>query len=318
MTRIVQIQRTGDASVLELLEVATPSPGPGEVLIRQRAIGLNFVDLYHRTGMYPVPLPAVLGVEAAGEIIALGEGVDGLAIGQRVAYAGALGAYATERTLPAWRAIAIPPALQDRDAATLLARGITAHMLQHEVYRVDARSTILVHSAAGGLGNLLVRRAKQLGARVIATVGSEAKAEVARAAGADHVIVGRDADFPALVLALTDQRGVDVAYDGIGGTTLAKNFRCVRELGVVASFGQAAGPVPPIDVSALGKRSLSLARPSVMLYMQDRERYRAAAAAVIASGITSSPGGAYALGEVARAHAELEAGQTTGAPVLLP
>ena len=318
MTRIVQIQRTGDASVLELVEVATPAPGPGEVLIRQRAIGLNFVDLYHRTGMYPVPLPAVLGVEAAGEIIALGAGVEGLAVGQRVAYAGALGAYATERTLPAWRAVAIPPALQDRDAATLLARGITAHMLQHEVYRVDARSTILVHSAAGGLGNLLVRHAKQLGARVIATVGSEAKAEVARAAGADHVIVGRDADFPALVLALTEQRGVDVAYDGVGGTTLAKNFRCVREFGVVASFGQAAGTIPPIEVSALGKRSLSLARPSVMLYMQDRERYRAAATAVIASGVTSAPGGAYRLDEVARAHAELEAGQTTGAPVLLP
>src|SRR3569833_949644 len=171
MTRIVQIQRTGDASVLELVEVAFLVSGFGVVLIRQRAIGLNFVDLYHRTGMYPVPLPAVLGVEAAGEIIALGAGVEGLAVGQRVAYAGALGAYATERTLPAWRAVALPPALQDRDAATLLARGITAHMLQHEVYRVDARSTLHVLSAAGGLGNLLVRHAKQLGARVIATVG---------------------------------------------------------------------------------------------------------------------------------------------------
>ncbi|HEY6032594.1 MAG TPA: zinc-binding dehydrogenase, partial [Kofleriaceae bacterium] len=229
MTRIVQIQRTGDASVLELVEVATPAPGPGEVLIRQRAIGLNFVDVYHRTGMYPVPLPAVLGIEAAGEVVELGAGVEELAVGQRIAYAGALGAYAGERVLPAWRAIAIPPALEDRAAATLLARGITAYMLQREVYRVGADSTILVHSAAGGLGSLLVRHAKQLGARVIATVGSDTKAEVARAAGADHVIVGRDADFPARVLALTDQRGVDVAYDGIGGTTLAKNFRCVRE-----------------------------------------------------------------------------------------
>src|SRR3569832_2828499 len=252
MTRIVQIQRTGDASVLELVEVATPPPGPGEVLIRQRASGLNFVDLYHRTGMYPVPLPAVLGVEAAGEIIALGAGVEGLAAGQRVAHAGALGAYATERTLPAWRAIAIPPALQDRDAATLLARGITAHMLQHEVYRVAAGSTILVHSAAGGLGSLLVRHAKQLGARVIATDGSEAKAEVARAAGADHVLVGRDADFPALVLVLLVLCGVVVVFDGVGGTTLAKNFRCVREFGVVASFGQAAGAIPPQEESAQG------------------------------------------------------------------
>lgn len=318
MTRIVQIQRTGDASVLELVEVATPAPGPGEVLIRQRAIGLNFVDVYHRTGMYPVPLPAVLGIEAAGEVVELGAGVEELAVGQRIAYAGALGAYAGERVLPAWRAIAIPPALEDRAAATLLARGITAYMLQREVYRVGADSTILVHSAAGGLGSLLVRHAKQLGARVIATVGSDTKAEAARAAGADHVIVGRDADFPARVLALTDQRGVDVAYDGIGGTTLAKNFRCVREFGVVASFGQSAGSIPPIDVTALGKRALALARPSVMLYMQDRERYRAAAAAVVASGLTSAPGGGYSLGDVARAHAELEAGQTTGAPVLLP
>jgi NADPH:quinone reductase len=241
-----------------------------------------------------------------------------LRVGQRVAYAGALGAYASERNLPAARAIALPDLLADRDAATLLARGITAFMLETTVYDVRATSTILVHSAAGGLGNLLVRWAKQRGATVIATVGSAAKAAIARTAGADHVIVGRDADFAARVLELTDDRGVEVAYDGVGGTTLANNFACVRPFGMVVSIGQAAGPIPPIAVSDLSKRSLSLSRPSVMAFMADPARYRQAAQAVLASGLVSSPTTSYALADAARAHVDLEAGAYTGTAVLIP
>ena len=317
MARIIQLRRPGGPDVLELAETVLPPPGPGEVRLRQRAIGLNFVDIYQRTGTYPVPLPAVLGMEAMGEVTATGDGVTDLTPGQRVVYAGALGAYASERNLPAWRAIALPDSLSDRDAATLLARGITAHMLATEVYPVSAGSIVLVHSAAGGLGDLLVRRAKLAGATVIATVGSAAKAALARAAGADHVIVGRDTDFAARVLELTADRGVDVAYDGVGGTTLAKNFTCVRPFGVVASYGQAAGPIPPIEIATLSKRALSLARPSVMLYMQDPARYRAAATAVLATGLVSAPGPSYPLADVARGHADLEAGRTTGSPVLV-
>jgi NADPH2:quinone reductase len=308
---------------LRLRDVPLGDPGPGEIRVAQAAIGINFVDIYHRCGLYALPaLPAVLGVEAAGTVVALGSEVEGLRIGDRVAYAGAVGAYAAERLLPAWRAIPVPVALDDAHAATALARGITCQMLVTRVYPVAAGSLVLVHAAAGGVGSLLVRWAKRRGARVIGTVGSDAKAEAARAAGVDELIVGRNADFGRTVAALSDGRGVDVAYDGIGGTTLLKTIDCVRPFGTVVSMGQAGGPIPPLDVEELGpRRSLSLARPSVMRYMTDPATYRTAAAevfAALAEGLAQLPGEAYPLAEAGRGQAALEGGKTTGCSYLLP
>jgi NADPH2:quinone reductase len=324
MAFVVRMTGAGGTDRLEHAEIAVPDPGPGEIAVRQSAIGVNFIDIYHRTGLYPLPaLPAVLGVEGAGIVTATGPGVTTPGIGERIAYAGApVGAYASERLLPASRSITLPDSVSDRTAATALAKGITAHMLLTLVHPIGPGTTILVHGAAGGLGSLLTRWAKRRGARVIGTVGSEAKAAVARAAGADHLIIGRDADFAREVAALTEGRGVDAAYDGVGGATLAKTLACVRPFGTVASIGQAAGPIPPLDVEALGpRRSLCLARPSVMAYMSDLERYQQAAAAVLAAladGIAPLAGRAYRLADAAAAHSDLEAGRTTGSVILEP
>jgi NADPH2:quinone reductase len=322
-TRVIRILEHGGPDRLETADIDLADPGPGQIRVRQTAIGLNFIDIYQRSGLYPLPgLPAVLGIEAAGVVEAIGPDVDDLAVGQRIAYAGAVGAYAAARLLPAWRALPVPAEISDPVAATALARGITAHMLQTRIYAVGAESTVLVHSAAGGLGSLLVRFARRRGATVIGTVGSAAKADIARAAGADHVIVGRDADFGREVAALTGGAGVDVAYDGVGGDTLRRTLDCVRPFGTVASFGQSAGPIPPLAVEELGpRRSLLLARPSVMHYMAEPAAYRVAAAAVLeaaASGIAPTVGRAYPLDQAAAAHIDLESGTTTGCALLLP
>jgi NADPH2:quinone reductase len=323
MAIVVRMKAAGGTDQLEVAEVAVPDPGPGEIRVRQIAIGVNFIDIYHRSGLYPVPsLPAVLGVEGAGIITAVGAGVAHLKPGDRICYAGAIGAYASERLLPAWRAVVVPPEISDVVAATALSRGITAQMLTARVFPVINGTVALVHSAAGGLGTLLVKWAKQRGALVIGTVGSPAKAIIAKKAGADHVIVGRDANFAQEVASLTDKQGVDVAYDGVGGTTLLKTFDCVRPFGVVASIGQTAGPPPPISVEELGpRRSIMLARPSVMRYMGDPDSYRRAAADVIAmlqAGIQQAVGEHYPLTQAASSHGDLEAGRTTGCLVLMP
>src|SRR5579872_4146741 len=323
MAEIVRLKAPGGVEQLELAQADLPPPGADEVQLRQSAIGVNFIDIYQRIGLYPLPAAAIPGVEAVGVVAAVGAHVRGLSVGDRVAYAGApVGAYASERNLPAWRAVRLPDGLSDEAVASSFVKGITAHMLLFRVYPVRSGTTLLVHSAAGGVGQLLTRWANHLGATVIATVSSEAKAAIARQAGASHVIVGRDADFAQAVGDLTGKRGVDVAYDGVGGATLAKTFACVRPFGVVASTGQAGGPIPPVDVSDLGpRRSLSLARPSVMAYMNETEAYRAAADAAlagIASGILKVSGQAYPLTDAARAHADLEAGRTSGALYLKP
>jgi NADPH2:quinone reductase len=323
MAIIVRMKAAGGIDQLEVVDVAVPDPGPDEIRIRQTTIGVNFIDIYHRSGLYPVPsLPAVLGVEGAGIVTAVGPGVTGLKPGARICYGGAIGAYAHERLLPAWRAVAVPPEISDTVAATALVRGITAQMLTARVFPVTNGTVALVHSAAGGLGTLLVKWAKRRGAVVIGTVGSPAKADAAKQAGADHVIVGRDADFGREVADLTSGQGVDVAYDGVGGTTLLKTFDCVRPFGVVASIGQTAGPTPPISVEELGpRRSITLARPSVMRYMSDPDSYRRAATDVIAmlqAGIAQDVGRDYPLTQAAAAHADLEAGRTTGCLVLIP
>ncbi len=317
MTRIVELEQPGGVERLSVAEVDLRAPGPGEIRIRHTAIGINFIDIYHRTGLYPLPAyPAVLGIEAAAVVEAVGPDAAGVAVGDRVAYAGSVGAYAEARLLPAWRAVPLPASVPDRLGAVALARGLTAYMLQTRIYPVEEGTTVLVHSAAGGLGSLLVRFARRRGATVIGTVGSAAKAELARAAGAAHVIVGRDADFAAEVAALTGGRGVDVAYDGVGGDTLRKTMACVRPFGTVASYGQSAGSIPPIDIDEIGpRRSLLLARPSVTLFMNDREAYLGAAAEVIeaaADGAAPTLGPAYPLEDAARAQADSRSRRDNG------
>jgi len=323
MDEIIRLKAPGGAEQLELAQAELPPPAADEIRLRQTAIGVNFIDIYQRMGLYALPDAKIPGVEAVGIISAVGADVQGFKVGDRIAYAGApVGAYASERNLPAWRAIKLPDTLSDEVVASSFVKAITAHMLLNRTYPVARGTVLLVHSAAGGLGQLLTRRASHLGATVIGAVGSEAKADIARQAGARHVIVGRDADFARIVGELTEKRGVDVAYDGVGGTTLLKTLACVRPFGVVASIGQAAGPIPPVDVGDLGpRRSLSLARPSVMAYLNETEAYHLAAKAVLAgieNGVLTVAGQSYPLSEAARAHADLEAGVTSGALYLKP
>jgi NADPH2:quinone reductase len=323
MAEIIRLKAPGGAEQLELAQAELPPLAADEIRLRQTAIGVNFIDIYQRMGLYALPDAKIPGVEAVGVISAVGADVQGFKVGDRIAYAGApVGAYASERNLPAWRAIKLADTLSDDVVASSFVKAITAHMLLNRTYPVAGGTVLLVHSAAGGLGQLLTRWASHLGATVIGTVGSEAKAEIARQAGARHVIVGRDADFARIVGDLTEKRGVDVAYDGVGGTTLLKTLACVRPFGVVASIGQAAGPIPPVDVGDLGpRRSLSLARPSVMAYLNETEAYHLAAKAVLAgieNGVLTVAGQSYPLSEAARAHADLEAGVTSGALYLKP
>lgn len=323
LNTIVQMTGVGGVENLEVAHRLSELPDPGTVRVRHHAIGVNFIDIYHRIGLYPLPLPAVPGVEGAGVIEAIGDNISGFAIGDRVAYAGApVGAYAQTRTIPAARLIRLPEDIAFRDAAASMLKGLTAHMLLTRTWPVRAGDTLLVHGAAGGLGSMLVRWAKHLGATVIGTTGSREKADIALGYGADHIVVGRNADLVSEVASLTDGLGVDYTIDGIGGAMLAKSLACTRRFGMVASIGQAAGPVPPLAVEEIGPiRSLSLARPSVMAYAADTTIYPQAAAAlleVMRKGITAEIGGEYSLTNAAQAQADLEAGRTTGSLLLVP
>ncbi len=319
----IEIRAHGNADVLTATAIDAKTPGPGEIRLRHHAIGVNFVDIYHRSGTYPVPgLPAVPGVEGAGIVEAVGEGVTNVAPGDRIVYAGLpLGAYASTRLLPAWRAIKLPEAVSFELAASSMLRGLTVAMLTSKVFPLASGHTILVHAGAGGLGQYLTRWAKRLGATVIATVSNAEKAAISRDAGADHVIVGRDADYVTEVLTLTGGKGVDFIVDGIGGEGLVRNFQAVRPFGLVASLGQPAGPIPPVPVAALSARAAALARPSVIAFINDPEAYAKASASVfdmMAQGVTGSIGGTYPLSEARRAHEDMEAGRTTGSLLLIP
>ncbi|PAQ08330.1 quinone oxidoreductase family protein [Mesorhizobium temperatum] len=318
----VTLLATGGIDQLRVLECAPQSPGPQEIRIRHEAIGVNFLDIYHRKGIYPLPsYPAVLGAEGAGIVEAVGSEVTLLVSGDRVAYAGApVGAYSSTRLLPAKRAIKLPDGVGSHTAAASTLKGMTAYMLLNRTYPVKPGGIILIHAAAGGLGAILVRWAKHLGATVIGTVSSEEKATLARSHGADHIIVGRDADLVQHVLDLTDGRGVDVGYDGIGGAMLAKTIQCIRPFGTAVSFGQAAGPIPPVSLDQL-RPNRTLAHPSIMAATGDQAFYTEAAAALIDAfhlKITAAIGEEFALNDAARAHIELEAGRTTGSLLLIP
>lgn len=322
MTDIVRMHRTGGPEVLIHDAVTLPPPGPGEVRVRQTWAGVNFVDIYHRTGLYPMPsLPSAPGVEAAGVVEETGEGVTGLTVGQRVAWAGAPpGGYAQARIIAADRLLPLPDDIPDETVAASLLRGLTVHMLLHRVWPVATGDVILVQAAAGGLGQLLTSWGKRLGARIIGVVGGEAKARVAFAAGADAVIDRFAEDFVPAVRRLTGGRGVDVAFDGVGGTTLTRSLDCVRPFGLVASLGQAAGALPDIPLTELGpRRSIALARPSVLAYAADPASYRAGAAdlfSVIRQGLAVNVGEVYPLREAAAAHRALESGKTAGSILL--
>ncbi len=325
---VIRMPRPGDAGVLQAAEVVLPHPGASEVRVRHTAVGVNFVDIYHRNGLYRLPkLPAVLGVEAAGVVEAMGAEVRGFAVGDRVAYAGLpAGGYATARNLPAAKLLSIPDGVSDVQAAAALLRGITAHMLLQYVRPVRAGDTILVQAAAGGLGQVLGQWGAALGARMIGTAGSEAKAAIARGKGYDAAILYRQTDFVAEVLRLTGGQGVDFAIDGIGGETLNKTLQTVRPFGLAASVGQAAvggsEDTAVLPLSELGPyRSIGLARPGVMRFMSDPARYREGAQATLArlaAGLAVDVSVSLPLEQAAEAQHLLETGQTAGAVILLP
>lgn len=323
-TSQIVIGQYGDASALTAVEASLPPPTVGEIRVRHTAIGVNYVDIYHRTGLYPLPsLPAVLGVEAAGVVEALGPDVDTVQVGQRIAYAGPpTGSYASARNLPAARAIPLPDDVPDDAVASLLLRGITTHMLLAYVHPLKAGDTVLVHAAAGGLGLVLVQWAKAMGARVIGTVSSPAKAQLAIEHSLDHAINYRDEDFVAAVMRLTDGQGVDYAIDGIGGKTLLDTLGCVKPYGMVASVGQVAGDSGPLDLSLLGPtRSVALSRPGVIRFMTDPARYREGALATIRqlqAGLRPTIGAILPLSQAEEAHRRLESGATVGAILLRP
>lgn len=322
MPMAVRLDGPGGPEVLKPTEIAAAEPGPGQVRLRQTVIGVNFVDIYYRSGLYPLPeTPAVLGVEAAGTVDAVGPGVANFRSGDRAAYAGLpLGGYTETRVLPETRLIRLPDAITDRVAGSMMLRGLTAHMLLYKVHSLRAGEWVLVHAAAGGLGQIVTRWARHLGGRVIGTVGSKAKIEQARAAGAEEVLLHTAEDWPDQARRIADGKGVHLALDGIGGTMLAQTLGCVRPFGVVASVGQPAGPIPLVAVEDLGsKRAIALSRPSVIAYANDPSLYRRGAADlldVLQAGLVNPIGAEYPLRDAAAAHADLEAGRTTGSIIL--
>lgn len=323
-THAIRIHQPGGPEVMVWEEVEVPAPGPGQVLLRHTAVGLNFIDVYHRTGLYPAPLPFTPGLEGAGVIEAVGEGVAEFQPGDRVAYANPpLGAYAQARVMPADRLVKLPGSIGDRTAAAMMLQGMTAQYLLRRTYRVQPGDTILIHAAAGGVGLLVCQWARHLGATVIGTVGSEEKAALARAHGCDHPILYKSEDFVARVREITNGEGVPVVYDSVGADTFLKSLDCLRPLGMMVSFGQSSGKVEPFDTGLLAaKGSLFLTRPSLMAYTARRSDLVASAAElfdVVARGaVKVEINQTYPLKDAAQAHRDLEGRRTTGSTLLLP
>ncbi len=325
MVHAVIMQQTGGPEVLSWEVYEPGSPGPGEVRIVHEAIGLNFIDVYHRTGLYPLPsLPAVLGLEGAGRVELVGEGVTGLAVGDRVAYAGVpVGAYAQSRCIPAHRLIKLPDTISSKQAAAMMLQGMTARYLITGCYPVREGSTILVHAAAGGVGSILCQWASHRGATVIGTAGTPEKAARAKENGCRDVILYRTEDFAAAVRDITGGAGVDAVYDSVGRDTFLASLDCLRPMGTMVSFGQSSGPVAPFDLSLLAaKGSLFLTRPSLMNYTARRVDLEAHAAdlfdVVLSGAVRIEIGQEYPLHDAGQAHRELEQRLTSGSSVLLP
>lgn len=324
MAHAVRIYQIGGPEVLTWEPYDPGLPGPGEALINQEAVGLNFIDVYHRIGLYPLErLPTILGKEGAGVVAAVGAGVSDLRVGDRVAYAGLPeGAYADKRTMPVHRLVKVPDTIALTDAAAMMLQGMTARYLLKGCFTVTAGTTLLIHAAAGGVGTYVCQWAKSLGATVIGTVGNREKANLAAANGCDHPVVYTDENWVEQVREFTDNRGVDVVYDSVGRATFMKSLDCLRPLGTMVSFGQASGAVPPIDLSLLAQKgSLFLTRPTLMTYTARREDLLAHARdlfEVVGKGaVKTQVGQTYPLEEAQQAHRDLEDRKTTGSTILI-
>ncbi len=324
MPRLIRFDRTGGPDVLQWVEAGLAEPVAGEVQVRHRAVGVNFIDTYHRSGLYPVPLPSGLGQEAAGIVEAVGEGVTEFAPGDRVAYAGGpLGAYSEARNIAAHELVKLPDALSFEQGAAVMMQGLTAQYLLRRTYRVQPGDTILIHAAAGGVGLIVCQWAKALGATVIGTVSSDEKAELARQHGCDHPIVTSREKVSVRVREITGGEGVPVVYDSVGRDTFMDSLACLRSLGMMVSFGNASGPAPAFEPALLAKMgSLFFTRPTLFHYTARRADLLAMAAElfdVVASGqVRISVNQRYPLADAALAHAALEARRTTGSTVLIP
>lgn len=323
-TKAIQIAENGGPEVMHLVDVDVPSPGKGEIRLRQTAIGLNYIDTYHRSGLYALPLPTGIGMEGAGVIDAVGEGVKGLKVGDRVAYGvGPRGAYARHRNVPASRVAKLPKAISDETAAGMMLKGLTVRALLRSVYKVKRGETILFHAAAGGVGVIFTQWAKALGVKVIGTVGSDDKIAVAKAHGCAHVINYRTDDVVARVKEITKGAGVPVVYDGVGQATFMTSIDCLKPRGLLVCFGNASGPVKSFDLGLLAaKGSLYVTRPTVMTYMADDAELAAASRdliEIVKSGKVKIPvNQRYKLADVAQAHRDLESRATTGTTILIP
>lgn len=321
MTHVVELSAPGGVEKLSFVSRDIGNPGRGEIRMRQTGAGVNFIDIYQRKGIYPLSMPAVLGVEGAGVVEAVGEGVAQIAVGDRIGYAGAVGGYAEARLLPAWRAIKLPNDVSNELAASSLLRACTAHMLLHKVHRVTPGTTILIHAGAGGLASVVIPWAKRLGARIMATASTDAKAGLALAHGADKVVIGRNADIAEEARKWTDGLGVDFTIDGIGEPTFRASLEATAMFGAFASVGQAGGELGSLSASDLGpQRSLAFHMPSVMAYLADPVRYERIAnetIAALSAGPRRSDGPKFALCDASAAQASLENGATTGTPLLM-
>lgn len=323
MSKGILVQAHGGPEVLVYGDLKVMRPQAGQVLIRQTAIGVNYLDIYYRTGLYPVPLPMVPGSEGAGVVLEVGEGITGFKPGDRVAYAMVLGAYAEERIVDARLLVPIPEGISDETAAAMMLKGLTAQYLLRRTFKVEPGHTLLFHAAAGGVGQIVTQWAKHLGATVIGTVGSRDKEKLARENGCDHVIFYREEDFPARVAEITNGEKCDVVYDGVGKSTFSGSLDCLKPFGMFVSFGNASGPVDAFNLTTLTQKgSLYATRPSLGTHVANRDVLEAMAAdlfAVVKSGAVKIPQPkVYHLAEVRKVHEALESRQTTGAIILIP
>ncbi|MFT3810309.1 MAG: quinone oxidoreductase [Micropepsaceae bacterium] len=323
MTRAIRFSAAGGPDVLRLEEIELPPPGPGEIRLRQTAIAVNFIDTYHRSGLYPVKLPSGVGLEAVGIVEAVGDGVTDFRAGDRAGYCtGPIGAYAEATNLPAGRAVKIPDAISDDIAASILMKGMTSEYLLRRTYPVKAGETILFHAAAGGVGQVACQWAKALGATVIGTVGSDAKVDLAKSFGCDHVIVSTREDIAARVMEITGGKGVPVSYDGVGKDSFEASIGSLSPRGFLVSFGNASGPVPPVSPAVLSPKSLYLTRPGLFAYVGTTPELRESATAlfdiVLSGKVKIGAPAVYALADAAKAHDDLQARRTTGSIILKP
>jgi NADPH2:quinone reductase len=323
MTKAFRFHKTGGPEVLSYDDVEVGSPGQGEARVKHNVIGLNFIDTYHRSGLYPLPLPSGVGLEAAGVVEAVGPGVSNVKAGDRVAYAGGPpGAYSEERVMPAEKLVTVPDGISDEEAAAMMLKGLTVQYLIRSVYRVQKGETVLFHAAAGGVGLIACQWLKALGATVIGTVGSDEKAKIAKAHGCDHTIVYTRENFPDRVKEITDGGGVPVVFDSVGKDTFYGSLDCLQPRGLLAVFGNGSGPVKDVDINVLAKGSFYVTRPTLMTYTAARKDLEAGSKElfdVVKSGkVKIEINQKYALADAAQAHSDLEARKTTGSTVFMP